>query len=156
MLITRHVHFESRHPVDRVFDFSVDCQNFPKYVHKTGIIPGVERVEPEGEDPLAPGSRRRVHMTDGSSMVEELTACERPSRHAYRWASLPAVPFRWMVRAAEAHLRFMPTATGTRITWDYAFTLTTPLLYPVTALVLVLFEKWMDAAMANLETAITA
>ena len=132
-------------PRDEAFDFAVACETFPRVLRKLGLIPAIEHVEMVDGQPLATGGQRRVRLGDGSEIRELVVALDRPLRHRYRWLDLPAAPFNLLVSGAEADWTFDDTRDGgTRIAWTYAFTLTTPLVYPLARLVLGLFRSWMQ------------
>ncbi len=91
---------------------------------KTGRLPGVARVEVLTVGTFfAPGSRRRVHLSDGSTALEEVL--ERKSNEAFRYVvwnytSKAAAAIRYGVGA----FRYFDEAGGrTRIVWTYAFKL---------------------------------
>ncbi len=139
-------------PPEQVFDFAVACDTFPRILHKLGPLPGI--VNAEMVDAPAPrlGARRRVTMSDGNVVEEELVAFERPVRHRYRWLSRLAPPFSLLVRTGEGDWTFTPSGGGTTIVWIYRFDLTTPLVYPFAALVLVLFRRWMMRGLGLIRT----
>jgi uncharacterized protein YndB with AHSA1/START domain len=130
---------------ERVFDAAVDVANLPRIMKKVTPIPGVMGVEMEGE------RRRKVRMSDGSVMEEEITVLERPGAYRYRWLSPPAAPFNLLVRTAESAFQFSAAGGGTRIDWVYTFELTSPLALPLAWPVIRLFRRWMVAALAELK-----
>jgi hypothetical protein len=130
-------------PTEKVFDFAVASENLPRILRGLGPIPGITSIEMLDGAALAPGARRRVRMSDGSDILEEVTALDRPRRHSYRWLNAPAAPFSLLVRRAEADWIFTASAQGTRIEWTYRFELTSPLAAPLAALVMILFKRWM-------------
>ena len=134
-------------PLEATFDFATAADGFAKVLRPVPPIPGVRGAEIVGGGEPKTGGRRVVHMTDGSTVYEELLAWERPKRHRYRWASKPAFPFSLLVRAGEGDWHFSPAGTGTRIDWTYRFELTTPLVYPLALLVTALFRRWMQAGL---------
>jgi uncharacterized protein YndB with AHSA1/START domain len=134
-------------PIETVFDRAVDHRQFSRFMKKTGPIPGIADAEIEGGKPPAVGAHRRVKMTDGSVMMEEILALDRPSRHQYRWLNRPAFPFSLLVRGAEATWTFVPAGNGSRIEWRYRFELTSPLVYPLAAPVVAIFRRWMANAL---------
>jgi len=140
-------------PIDTVFDLAVDHRQFSRFMKKTGPIPGIAEAEIEGGGKVTKGARRRVKMTDGSTMEEEIVALERPSRHQYRWLNRPAFPFSLLVRGAEATWTFVPKGSGARVEWRYRFELTSPLVYPLAAPVVSIFRRWMANALAAMAKA---
>jgi hypothetical protein len=138
---------EVERPPGEVYDFAVAEASFPRLVHALGPIPGIVRVEMEGGRPLERGAHRRVTMSDGSEVLEEVLDAERPRRHRYRWLRPPAPPFNLLVRTGEGDWRFSPAGGGTRVDWTYTFDLTSPLVYPLAAAALALFRRWMQRAL---------
>ena len=55
-----------------------------------------------------------------------------------------------LVRRGEASWTFAPEGDGTRVVWHYTFELTSPLAYPVAALVMILFRRWMASGLERL------
>ena len=50
-------------------------------------------------------------------------------------------PFSWLVTRGEADWRIQKANGGTEVVWCYTFTLTTPLVYPLGALVIRFFMR---------------
>jgi hypothetical protein len=107
-------------PTEKVFDFAVAAENLPRILVGFGPIPGIASIEMLDGAALATGAKRRVRMSDGSEIFEEVTALDRPRRHTYRFeltsplaAPLAAVVMilfkRWMQRGLE---RIAPFVTG--------------------------------------------
>ena len=147
MNVSAHASVEIPRPAAEVFDLTTSCEDLPRFMHAFGPIPGVARAEMVGGAAPKTGTERRVHMTDGSVVGEELLAYERPTRHRYRWLEPPAFPFSLLVRSGEGDWRFSPTNGGTRIEWDYRFELTSPLVWPLALPVTFLFRRWMRGAL---------
>jgi len=140
-------------PVERVFDLAVDMARVSELMTRVGPIPGVVSMEMlDGRSPGA-GAQRTVTMSDGSAIVEEILALDRPLRHAYRWRNPPGPPFSLLVRGAEADWVFTARDGGARVDWTYTFTLTSFLAYPLAALVVMLFRRWMVNALERLKRA---
>jgi hypothetical protein len=143
-------------PPEEVFELAVSCAGLPRFLLPLAPIPGVARAEMLGGDVLEIGARRRVTMTDGSIVDEELTGFEHPRRHAYRWLRPPAPPFSLFVKSGAASWTFSRIPKGTRVSWVYELELTTPLVYPVAALLALLFQRWMKHGLAQLRIALGA
>jgi hypothetical protein len=92
------------------------------------------------------GSRRRLALTDGTFMEEEVIAFDRPREHSYRWLNAPPMPIGLIVRGAQGSWHFAPEGTGTRIHWQYRFELSTPLVYPLALVLVAAFRGWMRAS----------
>ncbi len=136
-------------PIEQVFDFAVDGANFPRLMQPLPPIPGVAGSELIDSSELRTGVKRRVTMTDGSIVMEELIDVTRPYRHCYRWLNKPKFPFSLLVRGAEARWTFAERAGQTAIEWHYGFELTSLLAYPAARLVAVAMRRWMAQALGN-------
>jgi hypothetical protein len=128
---------------EHVFDFATANDTFPKVLLPVGPIPGIRGQELD-TDVLRTGTKRRVFMTDGSTVEEEVLSLERPRVHHYQWLNRPAFPFSLLVKTGEAVWTFRSENDGTRIQWDYTLGLTSPLAYPAMLIVRELFRRWMQ------------
>ena len=129
---------------ERAFDFAAANEVFPRILRAYGPIPGIASIEMLDGARLAAGSRRRVLMTDGTEILEELLAYDRPQRHRYRWLNAPKPPFSLLVSRGEGDWIFRAAGSGTRIEWTYTFDLTSPLVALPAKLVLAIFKRWMQ------------
>jgi uncharacterized protein YndB with AHSA1/START domain len=137
-------------PTEKVFDFAVAAENLPRILTGFGPIPGIASIEMLDGAALATGARRRVRLSDGSEIFEEVTALDRPRRHSYRWLNAPAPPFSLLVRRAEADWMFTAAAQGTRVDWTYRFELTSPLAAVPAAVAMMLFKHWMQRGLERI------
>jgi uncharacterized protein YndB with AHSA1/START domain len=156
MRLTNRAEIEIARPVEEVFDLAAACEGFPRFLLPFGPIPGVASAELVDAAAPKAGVRRDVHMTDGSTMREEILAFDRPSRHRYRWLNRPAPPFSWLVRAAEGDWTFTATPTGTRIVWLYHLEPTSPIALVLAAPIALLFRSWMQRGLARLPAALAS
>ncbi len=137
-------------PIDVAFARSIDAASLPRFLLRYGPIPGAVRADELTGGPAA-GSRRRLEMTDGSIIEEEITALERPRRCAYHWLTRPRPPFGWLIRHAAAEWIFTDAGPArTRIHWSYTFELTSPVAVPLAAPILLVFRRWMTRALEAL------
>jgi Polyketide cyclase / dehydrase and lipid transport len=154
-----HVHTRAQLEIaaspEVVFDLAADYRNLSRFVRPSLGIPGVERAEMVGGGPAKAGMLRRLEMSDGSAVEEELLALDRPRLHSYRWTRPPAPPLSLLVRGAQASWVFepAPSGRGTTLTWSYAFELSSPLAYPAGLLLRGLFSRWMRATLARVRDA---
>ena len=156
MKIQTRAGIEIASPVERAFDLAVDMARLSEFMTKVGPIPGVVSIVMlDGRSPET-GAQRTVTMSDGSAIVEEILALDRPRRHSYRWRNPPGLPFSLLVRGAEADWVFTAQGGGTRIDWTYTFRLSTFIAYPLAALVVMLFRRWMVNALERLNSAAVA
>lgn len=139
-----------------VFDFIVAEDVLPKILLGYGPLPPVVATSGNTGAWDTPGSRRTVHLGDGGTAREEVTAFSRPDYFAYRVSDLSHPLLRMLVTDARGEWWFTDMPSGTGVRWRYAFAprsvLALPLLY---ALARILWRGYMqvclDAAKAQLE-----
>lgn len=129
------------HPADAVFALCIDPERFPQTFAGYGPIPALRRIVLDG--PLAIGSTREVHSSDGSVLREQVTALRPPFHHAYTLSGFRA-PLGWLVRAGHADWQLQPLQSGTLVTWSYRFDTTAAIARPPAA---VLLRNCMQPAM---------
>jgi carbon monoxide dehydrogenase subunit G len=152
-----HTAIEVEATPERVFDYLSAPDVFTRVLRSLGPIPGVTSSELlGGATALASGVRRRVHLTDGTSLEEHVIDHDRPGRQSYRWGHPPKGPFGMLIRGAEADWRFAAHGSGTRVVWDYDFELTSPLIAPLAMLVLALFKRWMQRGLVEVQKGVGA
>ncbi|OGT59686.1 MAG: hypothetical protein A3E01_04280 [Gammaproteobacteria bacterium RIFCSPHIGHO2_12_FULL_63_22] len=115
-------------PLRPAFAMTVDPVRFPEFFTGYGPIAGIESVIVDA--PLRPGSIRRVLSKDGSQLSEAVTVLDPPLRHAYVLTGFGR-PFSWLVRRGEADWTATASGDGTRLRWDYHFTLASPFAWPL-------------------------
>jgi len=143
-------------PIAEVFDFAVAPESQPLLLQAAAPIPGVAGIDMLDGAVLETGARRRVRLSDGSTLREEVIALDRPRRHAYRWLDAPASPLDWLVRAAVGDWTFSGDGDRTRVDWTYTFTLTSPLAWPLATAVAWLFGRWMQQSLDRIPEALAA
>jgi hypothetical protein len=149
MTLRTFVEADCPQPPDRTFAHILLPTTIPDAVHGAGPIPRVVRTEMLGSGRMAVGAARRVHAADGTSVLETVVEIAAPSRHRYVLSEFGR-PFAWLVRSGEALWTLTPREGGTHVRWDYSFTLTTPLAWPVVALLLRLwFRRAIGEALAR-------
>lgn len=138
-------------PIRPVFAMTVDPVRFPEFFTGYGPIAGIESVIVDA--PLRPGSIRRVLSKDGSQLSEAVTVLDPPLRHAYVLTGF-GPPFSWMVRRGEADWTTSASGDGTRLRWDYHFTLASPFAWPLAWPLLKIFMTGaMRRCLANMAAA---
>ena len=91
---------------------------------------------------------------DGTVLSERVTVLDPPVRHAYVLTGFRP-PFSWLVTQGEANWTFAGHEFGSRVRWDYEFTLARRWLAPVTALMLQLFmRRAMHRCLKNMARAL--
>lgn len=136
-------------PRDEVFACLTEPARFGEVFGRYGPMPAVVRAEMlDGADKDARGGKRRVTMSDGMEIIEEIQVSDPPRAHGYGWES-PGGGLSFLVRSAAARMHFEEVEGGTRVVWTYAFTLRHPLAWPIGKIVARLFAGWMANALGN-------
>jgi uncharacterized protein YndB with AHSA1/START domain len=125
-------------PPATVFALALDAARFPATFRGCGPIPALRRIT--ANIPSAVGSTRTVESSDGSIMTERITAFDAPHRHAYTLSGLRP-PLAWLARGGDAEWTFASAGDGTRVSWRYAFTLTSAVAWPIAAPLLHIFMR---------------
>ena len=102
------------------FRMATSPERFPAFFTGFGPIPAVSGIRLHA--PLAVGSTRRVHNADGTVLSDRVTVLDPPVRHAYVLTGFRP-PFSWLVTQGEADWTFAGHEFGSRVRWDYEFTL---------------------------------
>ena len=142
-------------PRDEVFAVVTDGTN-ATLLRPRGPFAGISKVEMHEGQTLATGSKRRVIMTDGSVLEEEILAFDPPVRYRYGWTGGVKFPFSLLVRSGGGNWDFAEEAGGTRIVWTYTFGLTSPLAYPLAVPIAQLFKGWLQQGLDALRSEILA
>ena len=127
-----------RAPAAAVFALALDGARFPAMFRGCGPIPTLRRIT--AQSPAAVGSTRLVESSDGSILTERITVLDPPHRHAYTLSGLRP-PLGWLARGGDATWTFVPTGEATRVSWSYAFALTSAFAWPPAALLLHVFMR---------------
>ena len=124
--------------------------------HRHLALPPVTAVEgQDGEWGRALGQTRTIRTSDGGALHETLTELDRPHRFAYRIDRVRG-PMRPLVRHLDGAWAFEPDGAGTRITWSWELTATSPLTAPLVAAVGWMWPGYARQALATLESILTA
>src|SRR5258705_2818027 len=110
---------EIARPREAVFDFACACETYTKLFRPRGLVAGIAKAEMIDGAALGAGARRRIEMSDGAVLEEDVVAFHRPKRHTYRWKGGLAAPAKFLVRAGEGDWTFSDQRGGTRIDWNY-------------------------------------
>jgi hypothetical protein len=112
-----------------------------------GPLPAVVRTSRQSGAWDKPGSNRTVHLADGSTAFEEVTACKRPGYFAYRVSEFTNI-IRFLVKGAAGQWWFEEQGNKTGVKWKYTFhahnALTALILH---AIVQLLWNGYMRIAM---------
>lgn len=123
---------------EAVFALALDPQRFPATFTGFGPIPEIRRIRVDGPPVLR--GRRELENSDGTRLVEVITAYDPPRQHTYSLSGLQP-PLAWLVRAGHADWHFLIDGPGTRVRWRYRFVLSHPLALPLAAPLLWLFMR---------------
>jgi hypothetical protein len=124
--------------------------------HRHLAIPPVVRIEDQdGAWGREIGQTRTIRTSDGGALQETLRELDRPHRFGYR-IDLVRGPMRPLVRHLDGAWTFEPDVTGTRITWSWEMTPTSPLTAPLTRLVGRMWQGYARHSLATLESVLTA
>ncbi len=131
--------------VEAVFAYATNPAAAATFFRGLGPIPAIRDIC------FLPGHRseigglRDVHLADGSTLREEITAFEPPWLHRYRVTGF-RTPLSWLSREAVGEWTFTAvnggagagrdqSGAGVRVTWNYAYHLTSPVVWPLAAVI---------------------
>ena len=113
----------------------------------TAGIPGVAKTTDTTGPWDVPGSNRIVHLSDGNSAREEVTAADTPDYFSYLVTEFTHPLIRRLVKEASGQWWFTDDGPGTHTKWTYAFVgkgiWAIPLLLPM---VKIFWNRSMKAA----------
>lgn len=147
-MIAITVSLEIEAPLLRVFDAARGF-NVAEIIKPRGVLPGVQKVDQHVGAWTAPGQKRLLTLSDGSSLVEELTAFTPNANFTYRVSSFTG-PFAALVNEGRGEWNFTTTGPSrTLIDWTYSLTPKSFLAGPVVLFVVKML--WPGYARAALE-----
>jgi carbon monoxide dehydrogenase subunit G len=117
--------------IERVFDYSIDCENLPMLFTGYQSIPAILSATTTDGLPLHECSIRTVKNSDGSAIAEIITTLQRPTVQAYKLIRGFKPPFAWLVRSASGKWLYEAKDSATRITWQFEFEMQNPFAYLV-------------------------
>ena len=137
-------------PIRDVFDFVAAEDVLPKVLTGYGLVPGVGHTSDITGPWSEPGSRRIVHLLDGSTVHEGLTRYDRPRYFAY-CVSDPSFALRHLMIDAKGEWWFTETDEGSRALWTYTFRAKNRLAkLPLGLFVGTQWKGYMDVCIANI------
>lgn len=121
-------------------------------LHGAAGLPGVTKTTGTTGPWDVPGSSRTIHLTDGNTAREEVTAANAPDYFAYVVTEFTHPLVRRLVKESRGQWWFTDDGSGTHVKWTYAFegrsVLAMPLILP---LVKILWNRLMKAGMENIK-----
>lgn len=103
-----------------VFGFVAAEDVLPKVLTGYGLLPGVVRTSGNTGPWDQPGSARTVHLADGNTAREQVTAYEQHVYFAYRTSDY-TFALRYLANSAEGQWWFKKDGSGTQVRWTYTF-----------------------------------
>jgi hypothetical protein len=132
-----------------VFDFVAAQDVLPKVLTGYGLVPGVASTSGVSGPWDRAGSHRVVHLLDGSTVDEGLTAYDRPGHFAYR-VSNPSFALKHLMSHAGGEWWFEPAEGGTHVRWTYTFHAKNRLTkFPLALFVNTQWKGYMDVCLEN-------
>jgi hypothetical protein len=143
-------------PLEAAYDETIVVPLPDIFGHRHLAMPPVVRVEgQDGAWGRTLGQTRTIRTSDRGALRETLTELDRPHRFGYRIDRVRG-PMRPLVRHLDGAWAFEPDGAGTRITWSWEITPTSPLTAPVVALVGRMWHGYARQALVTLESILTA
>lgn len=142
-------------PLEEVFDFCCRNETYEQHLRPRLPVAGVQSCELFDGHSLEAGGHRRVTLTDGSVLDEEILDYAPPSLHRYRWSKGLKGPFALLVRSGTGTWTFTAADGGTRVDWSYDFALKSALAYPLALPVMPLFRGWLKQSLRSIQTALS-
>jgi hypothetical protein len=106
---------------ERVFDYISAEGVLPEVLTGyTRFLPAVVRTSGNTGSWDTPGSSRTVHLKDGSTAREEVTAYDRPTYFAYKTSEY-TFALRYLATGATGQWWFTPDGPVTQVKWTYNF-----------------------------------
>jgi hypothetical protein len=142
--------------IEAAYDGTIDVPLPDIFGHRYLAMPPVVRIEDQdGPWGRELGQTRTIRTSDGGALHETLRVLERPQRFGYRIDQIRG-PMRPLVRHLDGAWTFEPDGTGTRITWSWEMTPTSPLTAPLVRVVGSMWRTYAQRSLANLESVLTA
>lgn len=95
-----------------------------------------------------PGSYRTIHLTDGNTVREEVTAADSPDYFAYRLSEFTNPVVRRLVKGARGQWWFTDEGAGTKAKWTYTVDSTSGVTgFVLVPIVKVLWRRYMKTAL---------
>ena len=138
-------------PREEVFDFCCRNDTYARHLRARGPVAGVQRAEFFDGHSLKAGDHRRIALTDGSVLDEEILDYAPPALHRYRWSKGLRGPFALLVRSGTGTWDFSEVEGGTRIDWGYDFALKSALAYPLALPIMPLFRAWLKRSLESID-----
>lgn len=146
--VTRQVVIARPPPV--VFAFITAEDVLPKVLTGYGPLPAVVRTSEHTGAWDKPGSARIVHLADGNTVREQLTAHSVPGHFRYRVWDFSDKIIRSLATGAIGEWTFVSHEKGTLVTWTYTFSATNAAAaIPLSLIAKLFWRGYMDVCLEN-------
>lgn len=133
-----------------VFDFVAAEDVLPRILTGYGLVPGISHTSDISGPWDQPGSRRIVHLLDGSHVREGVTHYDPPHYFAYR-VSDPSFALKHLMIEAKGEFWFAQTGQRTQVRWTYTFRARNGFSkLPLRLFVGTQWKGYMDVCMTNI------
>ncbi len=137
-------------PPQAVFAFITAEDVLPKVLTGYGPLPGVVRTSQRTGAWNTPGSSRIVHLADGNTVREQITAHTAPGHFRYRVWDFSDRIISSLATDARGEMTFVPQSDGTLFTWTYTFNASNAAAaVPLTLIVKLFWRGYMDVCLEN-------
>jgi len=148
MAITREVTIPRRRA--EVFDVVAAEDVLPKVLTGYGPLPAVVATSDTTWPWDRPGSARVVHLADGSTLREQVTAYRRPGYFSYLVWAFDHPVINSLASGGRGEWIFTDVPGGTHVRWTYAFKRRSVLAgVPLWLVIHMLWRGYMDVCLAN-------
>jgi Polyketide cyclase / dehydrase and lipid transport len=135
---------------EEVFSFIAAEDVLPKVLTGYGPLPAVVRTSENTGPWDRPGSARRIHLADGTTVREQVTDHDGPRFFAYRVWDFGNPIVRTLANEARGEWTFSTATGGTQVTWTYTFTAKSSLAaVPLSGIAQWLWRGYMDVCLDN-------
>jgi len=144
-------------PSEKIFDLIVmDLEFLSRGVKQCSLVPGVISAEIVGGNKMAQGSIRRVHLSNGSVLDEEILEIKPPNFMQYKQLKGFGFPQSLLAAGATGFYQCEKLDSGTKVTWGAEFDLPSFIVYPLTYLIIQfqvrpLLRTFLETAKQELE-----
>lgn len=135
---------------EEVFSFIAAEDVLPKVLTGYWPLPAVVRTSDNTGPWDRPGSARRIHLADGSTVREQVTDHDGPRFFAYRVWEFGNPILRGLADEARGEWTFAAAPGGTQVSWTYTFTAKNSLAaVPLSGIARLLWRGYMDVCLDN-------
>jgi Polyketide cyclase / dehydrase and lipid transport len=133
-----------------VFAFITAEGVLPQILTGYGLLPAVVRTSDRSGPWDQPGSARIVHLADGSTVREQVTAFTAPHHFAYRVWDFGNPFIRRLADGARGDWTFETVGGSTRVGWTYTFAARNGwAALPLSGIARLQWAGYMDVCLAN-------